>query len=301
MEILNFAKHVIMTVFAILYLPVSILVSPADGYEVKNPDEIRTSFSVVSDIHIEGNNYPTFVEYSEILKEVHASKTNNTLVFLGDNTMNGQDIESIYFYTALRLTKPADNLIVAPGNHDYGNGNGGYDKLADRFIRYANFAGCDIDNTYYYKIIDGYYFIVLTTESDTVNGINISDAQLEWLADVLGEATKEGKPAFVFSHHPMDYIESGYGSYDRISSVLDDYENVFFFSGHTHWQLSSYSVRDYNGVTAIDLPRATEDYEDEYGAGIGAVVEVYDNEVLVRYRDFDDSRWVDGYEYSFEF
>lgn len=298
---LDFARHVVLTVLAILYLPVSILVSPAEGYEAKNPDEVKTSFSVVSDIHIEGNNYPTFEKYAKILNGVHAGKDNDTLVFLGDNTMNGQDIESIFFYTPLRLAKPAENLIIAPGNHDYGNGTGGYDELADRFLRYANFAGCDIDNTYYYKVIDGYYFIVLTTESDTVNGINISDTQLSWLNDVLNEATQEGKPAFVFSHHPMDYIEYGYGSYDRILNVLDDYENVFFFSGHTHWQLSSYSVRDYNGVTSINFPRATESYDDEYGSGVGAVVEVYDNEVLVRFRDFDDSRWVEGYEYSFEF
>lgn len=298
MEILDFARHVILTVFAILYLPISVLIPPADSYEAKNPDELKTSFSIVSDIHIEGNKYPTFEKYAEILKNVRNSKNNDTLVFLGDNTMNGQDIESIYFYTALNMAKPADNLIVAPGNHDYGNGNGGYDELADRFIRYANFAGCDIDNTYYYKVIDGYYFIVLSSESDTVNDMDISDTQLEWLTGVLDEATKDGKPAFIFSHHPINYINNG--SYDRISSVVDDYENVFFFSGHTHWAPSAHSVTDVNGITAVNLPRATEDYENEYGSGIGAVVEVYENEVLIRFHDFIGNSWLQGYEYSFE-
>lgn len=299
MEILEFAKHVILTVLAILYLPISVLIPPTDSYEAKNPDELKTSFSIVSDIHIEGNKYPTFEKYAEILKNVRNSKDNDTLVFLGDNTMNGQDIESIYFYTALNMAKPADNLIVAPGNHDYGNGNGGYDELADRFVRYANFAGCDIDNNYYYKVIDGYYFIVLSSESDSVNAIDISDTQLEWLTNVLNEATKEDKPVFIFSHHPVHYIENG--PYDRISSIIDDYANVFFFSGHTHWGLSSHSVTDVNGITAVNLPRATEDYEDEYGAGIGAVVEVYENEVLIRFHDFIGNSWVEGYEYSFEF
>lgn len=296
---LDFARHVILTVLAIIYLPISVLIPPTDGYEAKNPDELKTSFSVVSDIHIEGNKYPTFEKYADILKSVRNSKDNDTLVFLGDNTMNGQNIESIFFYSALNFARPADNLIIAPGNHDYGNGNGGYEELEERFIRYANYAGCDIDDNYYYKVIDGYYFIVLSTESDTVNGIDISDEQLEWLRDVLDEATKENKPVFIFTHHPADYIENG--NADRITSIVDDYENTFIFSGHTHWPISGHSVTDMNGITAVNLPRATEDYEGEYGSGIGAVVEVYENEVLIRFRDFDDYKWIEGYEFSFEY
>ena len=296
---IDFAKHVISTILAILYLPISFLTAPSVGYEAKNPDELVTSFSVVSDIHIEGNNYPTFQEYSEILREVHSARDNDTLVFLGDNTMNGQNIESIFFYTALKFAKPAKNLIIAPGNHDYGNGNGEYEKFEKRFIRYADFAGCDIDNNYYYKVIDGCYFIVLTTESDTVNGADISDRQLVWLKNILDEASQGNKPIFVFSHHPVNYIE--YGAYDRLSGILDDYEDVIFFCGHTHRALTPYSVSEINGVSCINMPRTTEDYEDEYGAGIGAVVEVYENEVLLRFRDFDDGRWVEGYEYTFAY
>lgn len=296
---LDFAKHVILTVFTLLYLPISFIIPPTDSYEAKNPDELKTSFTVLSDIHIEGNNYPTFREYSEILKEVKNSKDNDTLVFLGDNTMNGQNIESIFFFGALALSKPADNLIIAPGNHDYGNGTGGYDKLAERFLRYANFAGCKIDTNNYYKIIDGYYFIVLTTESDSVNGIDISDEQLEWLKGVLDEATKEDKPVFVFSHHPINYIEDG--PYDKLSNVIDDYEDVLFFCGHTHSPLSAYSVAEINGVQQINLPKATEHATEGYETSVGAVVEVYENEVLLRFRDFDDGKWLEEYEYSFTF
>ena len=299
MEILNFAKHVISTVFTLIFLPVSFLVSPADGYEPKNPEELKTSFTVLSDIHIEGNNYQTFKEYSEILGEVNSSKDNDTLVFLGDNTMNGQHIESIFFYSALKLTKPADNLIIAPGNHDYANGTGGYEEMYDRFNSYANLAGCDIENNNYYKIIDGYYFIVLTTESDSVNGIDISDTQLQWLTNILDEASKEDKPVFVFGHHPVNYIENG--PEDRLSGVLDDYENVIFFCGHTHFALSERSVSEFNGVLSVNIPKSTEHAVEGYETGIGAVVEVYENEVLLRFRDFDDSKWVEGYEYHFTF
>lgn len=296
---IDFARHVISTVLAIIFMPISFLMSPAESYEARNPDELITSFTVLSDIHIEGNQYPTFKKYEGILKDIHDSKNTDTLVFLGDNTMNGQDIESIFFYTPLRLTKPAENLIIAPGNHDYGNGNGGFDGLKDRFLRYANFAGCDIDNNYYYKVIDGYYYIVLSSESDTVNGMDISDAQLEWLDGVLAEAAKEDKPIFVFSHHPVNYIE--YGSYDRLSSIINNYEDVIFFCGHTHWSLSSYTVSYPDGVRQVNLPRSTDIYEDGSPSCVGAVVEVYEGEVLLRFRDFNSFEWIEEYEYSFEF
>ena len=299
MEFLISAKNIISTILALLYLPFSINSAPVESYEARNADELKTSFTVVSDIHIEGNNYQTFKEYTEILKEVHDSKDNDTLVFLGDNTMNGQDIESIFFFGALRLTNPAKNLVIAPGNHDYGNGTGDYENLYNRFNRYANLAGCYIDSNNYCKVIDGYYFVVLSTESDSVNGIDISDEQLEWLKGVLDEASKEDKPVFVFSHHPVNFIEEG--EYDRLSSVLDDYKNVIFFCGHTHWELSDYTVSEVNGVQQVNLPKATEHATEGYETGIGAVVEVYEDEVLLRFRDFDDGKWVKGYEYSFEF
>ncbi len=294
---LDFAKHVISTVFALLFLPISVLLPPTEGYEAKNSDELKTSFTILSDIHIEGNNFQTFKEFTEILKEVRNSKDTDTLVFTGDNTMNGQHIESIFFFNALRFSKPADNLIIAPGNHDYGNGTGNYDKMAKRFLNYMNYAGCKTESNHYYKIIDGYYFIVLTTESDTVNGIDISDGQLQWMTEILNEATKEDKPVFVFSHHPVNYIE--YGSHDRLSGVLDDYENIIFFCGHTHAPLSDRTVSEINGVFSVNIPKSTEHATEGYETGIGAVVEVYENEVLIRFRDFDDGKWVEGYEYSF--
>lgn len=299
MDVLNFIKHVIATVLTLIMLPVTFMMPPTDSYEAKDADKLITSFTVLSDIHIEGNNYPTFREFSEILKEVHNAEDNDTLVFLGDNTMNCQDIESIFFYGALKAAKPADNLVIVPGNHDFGNGTGDYEMYRDRFLKYANFAGADIDSPYFYKVIDGCYFIVLSTESDTVNDMNISDAQLQWLKGVLDEAAKTDRPIFVFNHHPINYIQNG--EYTRLSDVIDDYDNLLYFCGHTHAPLSSSSVSVVNGVQQINIPKSTEHATEGYECGIGAVVEVYDGEVLLRIRDFDDGKWVEGYEYSYKY
>lgn len=297
MDVLNFVKHVIATVLTLIMLPVTFMMPPTDSYEAKDADKLITSFTVLSDIHIEGNNYPTFREFSEILKEVHNSEDNDTLVFLGDNTMNCQDIESIFFYGALKAANPADNLFIVPGNHDFGNGTGYYEMYRDRFLKYANFAGADIDSPYFYKVIDGCYFIVLATESDTVNDMNISDAQLQWLKGVLDEAAKTDKPVFVFNHYPVNYIQNG--EYTKLSDVIDDYENILYFCGHTHAPLSKASISVVNGINQVNIPKSTEHAVDGYECGIGAVVEVYEDEVLLRIRDFDDGKWVEGYEYSY--
>ena len=114
MDILNSAKNIIATVLTLILLPVILMMPPTESYEAKNPDAIKTSFTVLSDIHIEGNQYKTFKKFSRILKEVKHNKASDTLVFLGDNTMNGQDIESIFFYGALKASNPAKNLVIAP-------------------------------------------------------------------------------------------------------------------------------------------------------------------------------------------
>lgn len=300
-DIIYNVKHVLATILTLIMLPLSFMMPPTDSYEAKDPDALKTSFTVVSDIHIEGNNYPTVREYAKVLKSVKNSKDTEALVFLGDNTMNGQEIESIFFYGGLRAAKPAKNLIIASGNHDYGNGNGGYEEYKERFIKYANLVDCDIDNNYYYKVIDGYYFIVLSSESDSVNASDMSDAQLQWLNGVLDEAAKEDKPIFVFAHHPVNYVENGPS--DRLSSVLDDYEDVIFFCGHTHWALSENSVSVVNGVQSVNVPRSI-DYSPDITVktpDVGAVVEVYENEVLLRFRDLGENEWIEGYEYTFAY
>ena len=52
---------------------------------------------------------------------------------------------------------------------------------------------------------------------------------------------------------------------------------------------------------SVNVPKSTEHAVEGYETGIGAVVEVYENNVLLRFRDFDDGKWVEGYEYNFEF
>lgn len=291
------AKNILAIILSLIMLPLT-LFSSTQSFEAKNEDELELSFSVLSDCHVEGNNYKTFEVLSEILRDAKGGKNTDALVFLGDNTMNGQNIESTFFYGALKAVKPSDNILVAMGNHDVGNGEGDYEKLTKRFLNYNNAYLCaNIDKPYYYRVIDGCYFIVLATEDSTVNSMYISEVQLEWLKDVLEEAKASNKPIFVFNHHPLEAVEGE--DYTVLSELLNDYDNLIYFYGHTHIDFSQTSFSTVNGVDTVNLPRCTEHATEGYDCGIGAVVEVYEDEVIVRIRDFYDHEWKDDFEMSY--
>lgn len=274
-------------------------VSPAGvAFDAENPDELITSFAVVSDIHVETNNPDSYNAYRGVLEGIKAGTDISTSVFLGDNVMNGQELENIFFYTALKAVNPAENNIVVMGNHDIGNGEGNYDVLRDSYLGYNHvLTGERQEKPYYYKVIDGCYFIVLGIEGLTVNETIISDEQLAWLKSVLDEAEAAGAPIFVLNHHPMNYVTGD--DKNVIADILDDYSKVLYFHGHVHNQLTANSFYEVNGIPSFNLPRSTEvvDYEP----GDGLVVEVYENEILVRGRDFIKGEWIEGLEYRYAY
>ncbi len=298
-DILNSAKNIISIIFAIIVLPFTML-APAEKYEAKKPDEVLTSFSILSDCHIEGNNYETFEVYRDILKGVKSAEKKDALVFLGDNTMNGQEIENLFFFSGLKLANPAKNLIVAAGNHDFGNGEGDFNEMYNRYLKYNNmYLGAKIEKPYFYKVINGCYFIVLSTEEHTVNFMSISEEQLTWLKSLLDEASEKNSPIFVFNHYPINYIAGE--SPEALNNLLAGYKNLLYFCGHTHLPLNQSSIYKVNGVNCVNIPKSTEHAygQDAYNCGIGAVVEVYEDEILLRIRDFYDNEWVEGYEFSY--
>lgn len=313
MKIIGFFRK-FTALFITLFMLIGVSSNGAPAHTVLNEDECRLCISVISDSHIEGNNLPRYNVFGRILKDAkNTSFGNDAAVFLGDNTMNGQNIESLLFYGAVEQAKIADNHIVVCGNHDVGNGEGDYDKLRDRFLGFNNgVLGMDIEKPYYYKVINGYYFITLAPECLTVYELPISMEQLEFLDETLSLAAAEGKPAFVCAHHPWDDAvlydpETEEYDYDdnTLHDILTKYDNVFYLSGHTHMPcFEGWTFNEYEGVKEVNLPRCTElagadDHEIFGGTGYTVQLEVYDNEVVGRVRNSYTGQWDDELEYHF--
>ena len=281
----------------------------SDPYDVRDPESCQLNFSVLSDSHIESNNLARYRIFAKCLKDVRQNQSgNDAVVFLGDNTMNGQSIENMIFHGTVARILKGENVLPVLGNHDIGNGEGDYEKLQNRWYDYTRaFFDRDLSHPYYYEVVDGYYFIVLGMEAQEVYEMYISEEQYFWLEDVLADAGNSGKPAFVFSHYPADdAVDADGNTTDRLVDLLADYNSehdLFAFVGHTHMPMHLFwSFKTYDGFPEIYLPRLTDlsgemDNEDYADTGVGVEVEVYSDRVEVRGRDFYRGEWkVDQWE-----
>lgn len=290
-----FIKDLLATVMTLL-----MMLSPAFGgngvaYEAKNPDALITSFAVVSDVHVETNNPTSYNNLSDVLYGIKAGKDIDTAVFTGDNVMNGQFLENVFFYSAVRAVNPAENNLVVVGNHDLGNGAGDHNKSRDDFIANNNlYLGNKIREPYYYRVVNGCYMICLATEDGDPSNFEMSDKQFDWFKGVLEEAKTADAPVFVFCHYPFQDVSRG-GA--ELANLLKEYSVALYVHGHYHNDLVSGSFYNQEGINCVNLPRVTE--TTDYAAGDGIVVEVYENEILVRGRDFIKGEWIEGLEYNY--
>lgn len=301
MAIINFLRRVFA--FALVgILSIGITSNGAKPHTVLDEENCKTCITVLSDSHIEGNNMKRFNGFGRILRDAKNNSYGSDVgVFLGDNTMNGQDIESLFFYGLVASNRFADNYINVMGNHDIGNGNGDYDKLSKRFYNYTEaFMGIKTNKPYYCKVINGCYFIVLGEEQLSVDYNEMSDEQFEFLRQSLEKAKADNAVAFVCAHHPVYNVVSTAKS--NIWNILSSYKNVFYISGHTHMEVEEgWTFEDLYGIHMINLPRCTENMGDgdeitTENCGIGMQIEVYEDEVVARARNYYFGTWVDGFE-----
>ncbi len=299
-------KNYILRFFAAVMAGVLLLFAgqtSGGGWTARKPDDCKLTFSVLSDVHVEGNNFERYKIFARALQDVKRNAANDAVVFLGDSTMNGQHIENLLFHGAVTSVLGKDATVLpVMGNHDIGNGDGDYETLQNRWYSYTEaFFGRKLQHPYYYEVINGCYFIVLGMEAQLVYKMVITDEQYAWLEGVLAEAAESGKPCFVFSHYPTDYaIDAQGNSTYRLVNMLADYSrqhDLFAFVGHTHMPMHLWwSFHNTDGYPETYLPRLTdlagendnEAYED---TGVGVQVEVYENEVVIRARDFYRGEW----------
>ena len=300
-------KSILLRVCAAVLSAGMLLISgfgTGEEYDVKDADSCALHFAVFSDVHVEGNNLTRYKVFSRAMQDVKRHKSgHDAVVFLGDSTMNGQHIENLFFHGTVRALLRKENVLTVIGNHDDGNGQGDYEKLQNRWYDYtAAFFGRRLTTPYYYEIVDGCYFIFLAQEAQRVYEMPMSDAQFAFLADVLDKAADSGKPAFVFEHFPTDYAtDLDLAPTDRLTDMLASYSrehDLFVFVGHTHMPLHMFwSFHTYDGYPETYLPCLTRlgggdaDNAVLRDTGVGLEVEVYENEVVLRGRDFYRSAW----------
>lgn len=146
------------------------------------------------------------------------------------------------------------------------------------------------------------------------HGLYLKDSTLEWLDKTMEAYSKDGKPIFVIAHFP--FIDSCALSYYRrvviddnsigkqdhqIRSILANYDNVIYFSGHLHhsmavggpvWVETPYGT----GFTQINMASIKNSQRGYGGIPAGWILYVYDKEIVLRGRDFKQGIWLTEYD-----
>lgn len=259
----------------------------------------------------------------------------DAVAFVGDITNGGEISQWDAFADAVGKYDVARNTMVVVGNHDtWGPNRDDFDNPVDgvktTFIRYNQLiSGREITEMYYSDVVNGCTFIALGSEADHVDAF-LSDAQLEWFAREMEKAAALGTPIFVLMHQPINGTHGlpyswemhrddppetgGIGEQSaEVEAILKRYDNVFYISGHIHGGFknagsrigaeyaSVETVENDNGnpLTLVNLPSYL--YPDfsrggHVANGCGWVVEVYDDEVLLRARNFAAGTWLTRFD-----
>ncbi|MHC1684369.1 MAG: metallophosphoesterase [Clostridiaceae bacterium] len=308
-----------------------------DGYTVAasyqfeiQGEKPKYSFDVVSDIHTNSN---TAVNLDRALNDIRNMSPNDKCIVANGDTadLSGTDyynvVQSTFYNNRSGLPFTFFNL----GNHELfdtydSNTLSSFSTKFNRFLNYTkaihstqydpnNYKSSDNRTTpYYEQIVNGNHFIFLSSETlKDKDKADLSSTQLEWLDNKLWNIAKYGgdQPVFVFLHQSLANTVAGSYSYQGWNGVLQDsqlrfilnkYPNVFFFTGHSHWNLSSahtmfQDTSTYGstlGATMFNDASVTGLWSDSgYMDGSqGYHIDVYGSKVVVNGRDFLGRGWI---------
>ena len=292
-------------------------------YDVKNAEDVLLDFAAISDVHMTDEYLRRMVLESGLDDMTNAVNKPDALIIAGDMTDHGIESDYENLSKAFSGYNPADNILLALGNHDtWTDEDDRYEPVKENFLKYSKeIADRDLAECYYSTEINGYTFIVMASE-DTHVAAYISPAQLEWLRAEMDKAAEKGLPVFVISHWPVAFthgLPESFGEEDpepmdgsfgdqnaEVEAILKDYENVFLISGHIHnglvneerSELYGYtSVESYGSLHSINLPSFMfPTSRGNFMNGSGYSIEVYEDEVMIRARNFISGTWLPDYD-----
>lgn len=252
------------------------------------------SFGLLSDVHIA-------LDTAEDDFKAALTYLNDTVDFIcisGDLTYDGSE-EQLGQYKAIVDAYAKIPVYACAGNHEH------YTSKSSGYLQ--NYTGYPL----YFTIEKGNDVFIFVGVASATEGEMFADGQLQWLYETL-EANRN-KRCFLLEHIlPVEgcgdilalYPYTKMGMSDEslaFKSLLKHYHNVIFCHGHTHMKfyLQQYGVTaNYDNiwgchsvhVPSLAVPRDVDDTGLEmttiYADSEGYIVDVYDNGIHLRGRDF---------------
>ncbi|WP_243428239.1 metallophosphoesterase family protein [Clostridium rhizosphaerae] len=264
------------------------------------------SFSVLGDIHEDTEKFQTAIY------DLYKVRPNmDALVLNGDAVDQG--LPSQYDSMKKLLSKNSSilpkTIIKNIGNHEFFDYKKEYNTAEDvkDFIgRYLQFAG--EEKVYHDKWIKGFHFISLGSENGNTKDFNsvkayISKEQLAWFKETIAKDYEKGRPIFVFLHQNLNSNASkgwvGTDQAEDIRKILAQYPEAILFTSHTHASLETTNVTlnqpftmVHTGAVHYTLKIGSNGARERTDDNYGIYVEVIDNKVYIKGRDFNNKTWV---------
>ena len=280
---------------------------PADDTLKLQESELLFKFSVLTDLHITSERSAHISHLKAALGEIQRLAPDSAAIFtVGDNTNNGTraDYELLNETISEGMGDSDIPIYFTLGNHDLVF-NGTYASQTALFREYTGMPG-----VYYAVELAGAKFIVLGSDEQVGEGV-MHETQLAWLEKELASAGKE-KPVFLFVHQPLVETVSGSfyskdpevqywygfsGANERLRAILKQYPGTILFTGHTHWTFESEGPISYGAgkdasfVNCAAVGYLWTDDNDSTGGSEGYFVEVYEDYILLRGREFVSGKW----------
>lgn len=276
------------------------------------------SFSVISDVHIAKNNDNAQLKLENALNDINQinPSEDNVVIINGDLVTDGEYESYNKLENVLSKYQETNSFYYAIGNHEFFKADGNKESIK-RFLDFAK-----RNSVYDFKEIKGYPFVFLGSESwgfrdpSEKDSAILSNEQLVWLENTLAEYKKTDSPVFAFIHQPMPnsvtgtditYYQKSILESDKLMKILkENHDNLYLFSGHTHWDLrlpnmlvqepivmaSTGCVHDTYGPDG----KGHEEVVDRNGSQ-GLLVDVYEDKVRIRARDFYKKEWIKTFDY----
>lgn len=288
-------------------------------------EDCRLNFAAVADIHMTDETARRDMLKFGLQDMENSQHSLDALVCAGDLTDHGEKEEWEMLADAFDAYTPAENIILAGGNHDTWTDEG-CEIGQEYFVEYnKKIAQREIDKVYYSTKVNGYTFIIMGSESDHTYA-TISLQQLQWLENEMETASKDGLPIFVVSHWPINEShglpetwgddepepdDGGFGDESaQIEAILKKYDNVFLISGHIHNGLTNESQEKVYGYVSVESDGSFHSVNlpsymyltirGRIANGTGLNFEVYDDEVVIRARSYSAGVWYTDYNYTIE-
>lgn len=275
------------------------------------------SFFVISDIQLTEKNKVSHRKFAHALHDLNEINPDASSLIINGDLINDGRKESYYkFGEILNMCPHPTDVFFSIGNHEFFNNDGNMASIG----RFLEFSG--LEKVYYEIEINNCSFLFLGTESwgpvgsPTKDSAVLSKEQLEWLEDKVEKIKHHDKPVFVFLHQPipftlygtdLEYYQNSIIHYQELMDILTKMDNVFFFSGHSHFDLRFPGMFVETPFYMINTGAVYDTWGPDGKGGDtvmdsegsqGLYVQVYTDHVSIRGRDFTNKKWIQEYQFN---